>query len=259
MLYLTQTIFHKQFDDDIAHVATDKHQNQQHLNLVSRSSGFLVFQILGIFRFVQESLRAVAIITVPPYTFVIGRCREQFFIDDTHRIGQNCDGNGGGIVKVFSTTKSVMRWVWERLCESGIRAEYQQVIDVNACCQSPVQDSEVDVSAFLDSIIIQSISPLQPLEASKGSSNDSVVDNIAKNCTISEDSSTSKLFTSRSQLKSQIRDRENELAFRIRQPDEKEGSGNEESKRCMSTNTVQISKVGSKKAGPQLYDDLAYP
>lgn len=228
------------------------------LNLVSRSSGFLVFSDSGrkeLAEFVEKSLQTVAIMTVPPYTFVIGRCREQFFIVDTHRIGQSCGGNGGGIVKVFPTTQSVTWWVWERLYGSGIRAEYQQIIDVNFCCQSPVQDFEKDLSASLDSIIVQSISPLQPLETSEGSKSDSVVDDIGNEFTISNDSNTAKPVPSGSQLTSQTRDRENELATRINHPDERGGGqGSQESNRCMSTNTVC-----SKKAGPQLYDDLAYP
>ena len=90
-----------------------------------------VFSDAGKKQFVQclES-DAIYIMTIQPYSFVVGRSGHSFFVVDTHVIGDSLGGNGNGVIVVFSSCADAAKWVWQRLFDSKVRDQFMQLIKV---------------------------------------------------------------------------------------------------------------------------------
>ena len=90
-----------------------------------------VFSDAGKKQFVQclES-DAIYIMTVQPYSFVVGRSGHSIFVVDTHVIGDSLGGNGNGVIVVFSSCADAAKWVWQRLFDSKVRDQFMQLIKV---------------------------------------------------------------------------------------------------------------------------------
>ena len=68
---------------------------------------------------ILESLDGVAIAVIPPFSFVVGKTNDTIFLIDAHRVQEECDGNGNGIIKVFPEPISAARWIWKRMYSAG--------------------------------------------------------------------------------------------------------------------------------------------
>lgn len=83
-------------------------------------------------RMIANSVQKVAILTVPPYSFLVGKEGNEHFIIDTHKVSPDCDGNYNGIVKVFQDCSSCCKWIWKRLESSGIKDIQWQAFEVRS-------------------------------------------------------------------------------------------------------------------------------
>ena len=72
-----------------------------------------------------------SIITVPPYSFIIGKHSGSWFALDTHVINKDLGGNGNGLLKVFEDPHLVARWTWKRLAASGVKSGYLELVDIS--------------------------------------------------------------------------------------------------------------------------------
>ena len=163
------------------------------LKLAEKGCGHPVFSDSGredLSQFLTRMGKA-AVMTVPPYTFLIGRKNQDYYIVDSHSIGPECDGNGMGIIKVFTDADTMGRWLWRRLHISGIKNKRQQMFEVDIPYTESDQEDHimiVDSSGEKDEGTdtnsrsaedlrsVASISPMQPL--SINSSNEAAEENI---------------------------------------------------------------------------------
>ena len=169
------------------------------LKFAEKGHGHLVFSDAGrkdLLQFVGRMGKA-AVMTVPPYTFLIGRKHQDYYIIDSHSIGPECDGNGMGILKVFEDTETMGRWLWRRLHISGIVNERQQIFEVEIPCREKdkedlimIEDSleEKDMRADTSSgsaedlMNVDSISPMKPLSITSSDKGTEETVEVTKSC-----------------------------------------------------------------------------
>ena len=110
-------------------------------NLISKgtysyiSKGYKVFSKEGRSE-LERHLEAASeskssIITVPPYSFIIGKHSGSWFALDTHVINKDLGGNGNGLLKVFEDPHLVALWTWKRLAASGVKSGYLELVDIS--------------------------------------------------------------------------------------------------------------------------------
>ena len=73
----------------------------------------------------------VSIITVTPYSFIMGKHLGKWFVLDTHVICHGLGGDGNGILKVFQSPHLAARWGWRRLVQSDVKSGYQEIVDIS--------------------------------------------------------------------------------------------------------------------------------
>lgn len=100
--------------------------------MTDKDLGYEVFSTEGMKDLAQMigEIKKTAVLTVSPYTFMLGREMDQIFLVDTHLVSPKCDGKDGGIIKVFPDVSSCTRWIWMRLHSSGIKNAQQQLFEV---------------------------------------------------------------------------------------------------------------------------------
>ena len=118
--------------------------------LIDRSTGQEVFSEDGRAELIKsiELMEDVAVVTVPPYTFVVGRNECQFFVIDTHVISEALGGNGNGILKLFENISSITKWIWQRLAAVGVKSSLQQIIEIKKIFLSMNKDGTSGFQSF---------------------------------------------------------------------------------------------------------------
>lgn len=169
------------------------------LKFAEKGCGHSVFSDSGREDLLQLLTRMdrAAVMTVPPYTFLIGRKDQNYYLVDSHSIGPECDGNGMGILKVFTDAHTMGRWLWKRLHICGIKKERQQMFEVALICRESDQEDHVmivdsseendmktDASnrSAEDLRSVASISPMKPLTMSASNSTAEENIEVAKSC-----------------------------------------------------------------------------
>ena len=71
------------------------------------------------------------IYTCEPYTLLLGRLRDDYFILDTHPVPDFMGGDGNGLLTVFSgsgykSKQELCRWLWKRLALAQVREKEAQ-------------------------------------------------------------------------------------------------------------------------------------
>ena len=84
-----------------------------------------------------------SIITVPPYSFIIGKHSGSWFALDTHVINKDPGGNGNGLLKVFGDPHLVARWAWKRLAASGVKSGYLELVEISFSKRSELSTNPI--------------------------------------------------------------------------------------------------------------------
>ena len=79
---------------------------------------------------ILKSENGVYVITVPPYTFVLGNILNKWLIIDSHVISEDLGGNGNGIRKVFDDVQTARCWIWKRLFQSKVISSMLEISEV---------------------------------------------------------------------------------------------------------------------------------
>ena len=72
----------------------------------------------------------LAIYVCEPYSFLVGYCKESYFLLDVHPVSEAFRCARTGVVVTSDNVNSLYSWLLRRLYESGVKEESKQMLSV---------------------------------------------------------------------------------------------------------------------------------